>query len=322
VSQPPIKLFAMTSTDRRIAALATGQLGTFTRAQAYDVGLSDRQLRSRVQSGSLLAFGKNSFRIAGAPFSLETELRALIADIGGEVWATGPTAAALLGFAGFSLRRPFHLLILHDRNVNRVDTRVHRATSVDLIDRSSALGIPVTSGVRTVIEIARTAAPDELDEAIESLLLLGLANESLLMRRIAALRGKGRHGLPALLDAIDRRTLRGETGSWLEREYLRLVAAASLPTPQTQQILSRDRAGIVRVDCRFPGTNVVVELLGYHFHRSRAQMNRDASRLNALIAEGFSPFQFTFDQVTTEPDEVVRTTTDALARSLRQPTGT
>jgi hypothetical protein len=45
-------------------------------------------------------------------------------------------------------------------------------------------------------------------------------------------------------------------------------------------------------------------------------MNRDAARLNALIADGFSPYQFTFDQVTGEPDVVVRTTRQALARSL------
>jgi hypothetical protein len=34
----------MTDAQRRLAAIATGQLGTFSRAQALDAGLSNRQL--------------------------------------------------------------------------------------------------------------------------------------------------------------------------------------------------------------------------------------------------------------------------------------
>jgi hypothetical protein len=69
--------------DRRIAAIATGQLGAFTRVQANDVGLSDRQLRSRVQSGILIRTGPNSFRYAGAPTSLISELADMVMSIGG-----------------------------------------------------------------------------------------------------------------------------------------------------------------------------------------------------------------------------------------------
>lgn len=306
----------MTNADRRIAALATGQLGTFTRAQAADAGLSDRQLRSRVQSGILIKIGPNTFRFAGAPVTVQSELRALLADIGGDVIVTGPTAAAIHGFDGYRLRRPFHVVVSSDRSVNRVGAVVHRSTKIDLIDRTHVDGIPATSGVRTVIELARTASADEIDDALENLFMLGLASEGLLMRRIAGLRSSGRYGIPAVIDAIDRRTLRGGTESWLEREFLRLVAAAGLPTPTTQQVLSRTGDRLIRVDCRFVGTNIVVELLGYRYHRSRNQMNHDADRLNALIADGFSPYQFTFDQVTTEPETVVATTRQALERAL------
>lgn len=304
----------MTNADRRIAAIATGQLGTFTRAQAADAGLSDRQLRSRVKSGSLTKSGPNSFRIAGAPVTLESELRAIIADIGGTVLATGPTAAALHGFEGYRLRKPFHLIVPAPRDVSRVGTVVHRKGTIATIDRAVVDGITVTSGVRTVIELARTASAEQLDAALESLFLLGLTNETLLMRRIAVLRSQGRYGVPALLDAIDRRTLTAGTESWLEREYLRLIGGAGLPVPDLQQVLTRAGDRVVRVDCRFPGTNVVVELLGYRYHRSRSQMNRDAARLNALLSEGFSPFQFTFDQITGVPGDVVATTRIALER--------
>ena len=63
------------------------------------------------------------------------ELRALMLDIGGDVWASGPTAAALHGFDGFRLGAPFDVTILRDRNVRRIGHRVHTTTSLDLIDR-------------------------------------------------------------------------------------------------------------------------------------------------------------------------------------------
>ena len=307
----------MTDADRRIAAIATGQLGTFTRAQATDVGLSDRQLRSRVASGSLIKTGPNSFRIAGTPASPLSQLRGLVGDVGGEVWVSGPTAAALHGFEGYRLDRPFHLTVPARRCVTRRAAVIHRSADLDPIDRATVDGFSVTSGARTVIELARTAPFDELDRLLENVFLRGLASEDFLVRRIAALRSSGRYGTPALLDALDRRTLRGGTESWLEREYLRLVAREGLPAPLTQQTLTKAGDRLVRVDCRFPGTNVVVELLGYRYHRSRSQMNRDAARLNALIAEGFMPFQFTFDQVVDDPDRVVATT--RLALTLAHP---
>ena len=71
----------------------------------------------------------------------------------------------------------------------------------------------------------------------------------------------------------------------------------------------------MRVDCRFPGTNIVVELLGYRFHRTKAQLARDTERLNALILRGFAPFQFTYEQVVSFPMVVTGTLELAFLRS-------
>ncbi len=100
--------------------------------------------------------------------------------------------------------------------------------------------------------------------------------------------------------------------SWLERRFLELCARAGLPRPETQQVLSRTKDGVVRVDCRFPGTRVVVEVLGYRWHRSNVQLTRDTARMNALVLDGFSPLQFTYQHVTVEPDWVIAQTRRAL----------
>jgi hypothetical protein len=304
----------VTLSDRRIAAIATGQLGAFTRAQANDVGLSDRQLRSRVQSGILIQTGPNSFRYAGAPTSLISELADTVMSIGGEVWCSGPTAAALHSFDGYSLRRPFHLLVPRCRNVTRHNAQVHRADVIDLIDRATVDGLPATSASRTLIDLARTADASQLTSALDSALRDGLTSEAALHRRLATTRSQGRHGLPLLHEVLAGHEVTRGGQSWLEREYLRLLAEAGLPRPDTQSVLSRAKDRLVRVDCRFSGTPVVVELLGYRFHRSRSQMSRDAERSNALLADGFLPYQFTYAQVVSEQAWVVETTRTALAR--------
>jgi very-short-patch-repair endonuclease len=303
----------MTNTDRRIAALSTGQLGTFSRAQATDAGLSNRQLRSRVQSGILEQSGPNAFRLAGTPNTLHSQLRELVLDVGQPVLIAGPTAAAIEGVPGFLLRHPFHLQIGVDRNIRRNGVVFHRSEHLDPIDREEFDGWPVTSPARTLIDLARHASPAQLATALEFMVTSGLTTEDALHRRIGALRSRGRFGIPLLLSVLERREIVGGGESWLEREYLSLINRARLPRPQTQVVLARTGDHAVRVDCGFLGTNVVVELLGYRFHRTKSQMNRDAARHNALIASGRLIYQFTYDQVTTTPGEVVEQTRLALA---------
>jgi hypothetical protein len=143
----------------------------------------------------------------------------------------------------------------------------------------------------------------------------GLTCEDLLHRRIASLRSSGRYGIPVLLAVIEGCEASRGGHSWLERRFLELCATAGLPRPLTQQVLSRARDRLVRVDCRFPGTPVVVELLGYRWHRTAEQMSRDAIRLNALVLEGLRPIQFTYRHVTLEPDWVLDQLRQALIAS-------
>jgi hypothetical protein len=69
------------------------------------------------------------------------------------------------------------------------------------------------------------------------------------------------------------------------------------PRPDTQQVLTRRGDRLVRVDAHFVTTDVVVEVLGYRWHRSRMQMQVDAERVNALQLAGFVVLQFTYADV-------------------------
>lgn len=303
----------MTSADRRLAALATGQLGWFTREQAHAAGLSDRQLRGRVQSGFLDQPGTNTFRSPHVRPTALGDLRGLLLDIGEPCWASGPTAAALHGFDGFRLRPPFHVTVLRDRDVRRSHHQIHTTGELPLIDRCHVHGMPVTRGARTVIDLARTTDPARLTVALDSGLRDGLFTETSLHQRIVALRTSGRYGIPALLEVIQGCEITRGAHSWLEREFLRLVATAGLPLPTCQEVVASRRDRLVRVDCRFPDTNVAVELLGYRFHRSPADLRRDTERASVLAIRGFTVLQFTYEHVVADPAWVLRCLREALA---------
>jgi hypothetical protein len=109
------------------------------RRQAVIDGQLTPEFRSRVKSG----FQVNHY----AP------LAALIADIGEPCWLSGPTAAALHPLEGFRLAPPFHVVTTPERNVRRVGVVIHTSDQLDLLDRETVGGLPVTAPARTLIDL-------------------------------------------------------------------------------------------------------------------------------------------------------------------------
>ncbi len=173
------------------------------------------------------------------------------------------------------------------------------------------------SATRTIVDLARSESSERLTIALDSALRDGLTSEEFVHARIVALRGSGRYGIPRLLDVIDGAELSRGGHSWLERRFLELIGSAGLPRPRTQQILARTQSRTIRVDCRFDESPLVVELLGYRWHRTREQMSRDAERVNALQLAGYVVMQFTYQQLALQPEIVVADVAAALARCRR-----
>lgn len=239
-------------------------------------------------------------------------------DIGGDVVVSRFTAAALHGFDGYALRPPFDLSIGADRYVRRNPHRIHQVRGLEPIDRCEVDGFAATRPTRTLIDLARHETEEQLRIALDSGLRDGLLEERALHRRIVALRRSGRHGVPALLRAIDGAAIVSGAHSWLEREFLRLLDRANMPRPETQAVLARAGDRTVRVDFRFSGTPVVVEVMGYAYHSTREQLRRDAERVNALLAAGLEPYQFTYESIVDQPEDAIETVRSALERTERK----
>ncbi len=264
--------------------------------------------RSRVSSGS---------RVGLSPLVVADRIRALhelVADVGPPVWIADVTAAALFSFDEYDLHPPSHLLVPRGRNISRIGHVVHTSLDIPLIDRTEIFGLPVTSPTRTIVDLARTQSVERLTLAVDSATRDRLTSDDFLHRRLVALSGRGRPGASRLLDALRGIEVTKGGHSWLERRFLELCHTARLPRPVTQHVTGRRGDRLIRVDCRFEGTPTIVELLGYAFHRTTAQMADDAERMNRMVLDGFRPLQFTYTQVVDAPRAVVDAVAEALHR--------
>jgi very-short-patch-repair endonuclease len=246
--------------------------------------------------------GVRAFTIAGTPPSWEQQLAAGLLDLGPDALVSHRSAAALLAFDGFS-RKPIEYTVPRATGGAESSWRVHTTTVLGQIDRCEVGMFRCTSASRTIIDLARTASPAELERAIDSAVRDGLSSPRFLHRRLSALRGSGRAGV-RLLDEL---LVDSGGHSDLERAFLRLVRRAGLPRPTCQRIFRRDGTTLARVDFSFEPRPVIAEVSGRRGHSSDAERAKDARRRNELQHEGFVVLDFTDGQVRRDPAYVLRT---------------
>ncbi|HTR76090.1 MAG TPA: DUF559 domain-containing protein [Solirubrobacterales bacterium] len=159
-------------------------------------------------------------------------------------------------------------------------------------------GIPVTSPVQTLIDLATRHGRPTLERSINEADKLGLVRTDDL--RTALDDHPGEPGVARLRTTLDRRTFR-YTRSELERAFLPLATEAGLPLPRTSVYVNGHE-----VDFHFPDLGLVVETDGLTYHRTPAQQVKDVERDQDHSASGLTPVRFTHAQIRYEPRRVVR----------------
>ena len=291
--------------------LGQHQYGVVGRSQAYEQGFDKWTLRRLVTQGRLTQVAANAFVFPGSPETWHRRLMAGMLDLGDNAFVSFRSAAVLLGCDSFH-PGPLEYSMLESAYVRRRGLIVHRTKNLPLIDRTTLGAFRLTSGARTVIDLASIVTRDQLADAVDSCLRDGFASEIHLLGRLRELRGPGRGGPPLLDEVLSRRPMGGPMASKLERTFVELVRSAGLPLPRTQVVHDVGGGFIVRVDCFF-GDALVVELIGHYWHLTRSQQNRDAVRRAKLEAAGRHVIEFTSDHVFWEPSYVL----DIMVRALR-----
>lgn len=288
--------------DRHVAGVAGRQRGLITRAQLTDAGVAGDTIDRRVKQGRLFPVHRGVYALgtpAHAPLAAEqaallacgpaavlSHLTAgvlwdLLPDRGGEIHVTTPAR-----------RRP------------PAGVRLHRATALEAARRQ---GLPVTTPIRTLLDLAATADPAQLARALNEAQVRRLISVDALLSAAA-----GRRGALSLHAALTESP--GFTRSRAERLLLGLVRRAELPRPRTNVRLEG-----FEVDAHWPDRRLVVEVDAYGTHGTRTAFERDRVRDARLQAAGHRVLRITWRQLTETPEAVVAMLAPWLARHPTTP---
>jgi len=159
----------------------------------------------------------------------------------------------------------------------------------------------VTSPARTLLDLAAVLAPRHVELALEEGLRSGVVNAEALGEQVE--RNAGRRGVPLLRDLLGLDPSKvAETKSPLEVRFLRFCDAEGLPPPEVNAWV-----GGYEVDASWPGTNVVVELDSWEFHKGRASFERDRAKWADLTAQGYRVIVLTHRRLTGERRKLAAT---------------
>jgi very-short-patch-repair endonuclease len=295
------------SPGRRAWALAQTQHGVLARPQLLELGYSPKAIKHRMATGRLHAVGRGVYAVGTPHLTRHGTWMAAVLTCGPDAALSHESAAALfeiradrggrieVSVPAHVSRRPPGIVVHRRKRRGPWELTVHR-------------GIPVTSPVCTLVDLAARLSRRQLEAAINEADKLDLIDPESLRSGLENL--TGRPGVAKLRDLLDRRTFR-LTRSELERLFLPIARRVGLGPPETGATVNG-----FEVDFYWPELNLVVETDGLRYHRTPAQQARDRLRDQAHLAAGTTPLRFTHGQIRFEPEHVERTL-DLVARRLR-----
>lgn len=298
-------------TDRRLAAIAESQHGLITWAQALDAGIPADALAHRAANGRLTRVQPCVYRVAGAPVTWHSSVLAALLAVPGAVASHG-TAAALHGLRRAATTAPIEICVAGTTLPELCDIVVHRTTSLEPCDRATVDGIAVTSGARTVIDLAGRLDKAERIALVDDAIGARVAIRASLHARATALRS-GRKGVGTIA-AVTAPDAEGEFRSWLERQAARVIRRAGLPQPRWNEPVYADGRLLGVADTVWLPTPVIAEFDGPKFHSAPADLQKDKARDRALTAAGRVVLRFTWEDVVRRPEHVVADIRAALSR--------
>jgi very-short-patch-repair endonuclease len=292
------------SVERAARVVAGGQFGVISRTQALAAGLTSAAISRRVREGLWERQLPNVYRIVGAP---ESGRQAALA---GALWAgagalvSHATAGVLWGIEGIRARR-VEVWVPSERRPRSVSVVVHRGSRLDRADRTRLGPIPITTPIRTLVDLAGRLEDDRLLAAMEDVFRRKLGTPQSLRARLRALRGSGRAGGGRLERLLDGRGDGRPLESRLEARLWILLERSGVPLPSRQHWIVVS-GGRYRLDFAWPDLRVGLEGDSWKHHGGREAFGKDRARYAELAASGWRVLSITWEAVTHEPDRVIR----------------
>ena len=287
-----------------LAKLAAGQFGVVAREQLLALGVSATTITRWVSEGRLVRLYRGVYAVGHANLTASGRRMAAVLACGPGAVLSHLTAAAHLGLLHYSgasihISLPSHRKVRAQGRIRVHHTRLHPG------DRAIE-GIPVTSPMRTLLDLAGIVSEPRLREAVERSQRMQVFDRRELDFLVAD--SQGRTGVRALRRLLaDLGDVAPEFRSHAERAFYELVRSSGLPLPQMNVVV----AGLT-VDAYWPEHNLVVEIDGYSYHRSRRVFEDDHARTERLQQAGLEVRRFTAKRVLGHPEATVAAMTQVL----------
>jgi very-short-patch-repair endonuclease len=197
---------------------------------------------------------------------------------------------------------------------------IHRSRDLEPAATTIWKNIPVTKPLRTLVDLAGTATPEVLTEAVDNAVARRLVTPAGLEAEIGRLSRRGRIGVGLLRCHLDERGFAGAPApSVLEAHARRLIVRSGLPIPLVEQRVGTDLSDY-RVDMIWDSLLLISEVDGHLWHFSPEHKERDENRRNDLRQNGWTVLVYNWRQVIREPTWVTNQIV-ATHRRLAQSTG-
>jgi very-short-patch-repair endonuclease len=271
--------------------LARGRHWIITRGELLGLGFTPEAIRWRLARGRLFELWPGVYAVGRREVTAYGRWTAAVLAAGADAVLSHSSGAALWQIAAG--RNEIAVSVPVGRNCRLRGIRAHRRSNLRDVDVVTHHGIPVTTPVATLVDLAATVRTGDLERAINEADRLELVDPVQL--RVALDGVPRRPGVGQLRRVLDQWTF-ALTRSELERRFLPIARAAGLPKPRTLA----DVNGF-EVDFYWPQLGLVVETDGLRYHRTPAQQARDRLRDQAHAVAGLTPLRFTHAQIAYQP---------------------
>lgn len=294
--------------EANIAKVAAAQHGVLTRPQLGDAGLTPDRIRSQVRAGRLVPLHSGVYLLGTLVGPLRPtrhhEMAAVLACGRGAavshrnaLWLRELLPARPLG--------PVHL-VLEGGRCRRPGIVAHRVAELPAAEVDTVDGIPTTTVVRTILDVAARATPRQLERVIARAERLDRLDLDELRGRLAL--ETGRPGVPLLRAVLERPI--AFTRSPAEDGLVDLVRSADLPEPEWNVSV-----GGYELDAYWRDHGVAIEVDGYAHHSSRRPFEHDRDRDLVLASLGIDVRRVTWRKIVEKPRSLIRSLTAILTRA-------
>jgi hypothetical protein len=290
----------MSSTSwTRLVDHARAHHATITGRRARELDIRPDELANWTRSGRLALDAPGVYVISGAPATWRQRLSIASGSTNG--WASHRAAAGLWTLDGHPPRQ-VEVLVPHGLWRRRTAWTVHESRAIRGVDLDEVDGIPCTSLVRTVLDLAAVSHPFLVARALDDASRRWPGTLDAIGRRFAELGGRGRRGSRVMREMLDERLGRGRyTDSGFETMTLRLVRSLGLPEPVLQHTV-RDGDFVAHLDLAWPSITWAIECDSLAHHSGKAAHEWDRQRRRHLKRLGWDLVEVTYDDVVKRGD--------------------